>query len=97
MWFLARFAAVAVLVWFYLTAKKKNQPPVKWAIIGFIGYWLTWGLVNLTLVKAMAAIIPSSFTMAFLVNQIPALAAICASYFIRKKLISDADAAAGEN
>ena len=98
MWFLARFASVAVLVWFYLTAQKKNQPPVKWAIIGFIGYWLTWGLVYLTLVKAtMASVVPTGFTMVFLVNQIPAVAAICASFFIRKKLMSDAEAAEGEN
>ena len=90
MWFLARFAAVAVLVWFYLSAKNNNQPPVKWAVIGFIGYWLAWGLVYLTLHKAMPAVAPSGFTTAFMINQIPAVAAICASFFIRKKLIADA-------
>lgn len=90
MLFLARFAGVAILIWFYLTAKKKGEPPIKWALLGFIGYWITWWLVNLTIVKSMAGMIPHSFTVAFLVNQIPAVVAICASVFIRKKLIADA-------
>ena len=32
MLFLAKFAGIVVLVWFYLTAKDKGEPPVKWAI-----------------------------------------------------------------
>ncbi len=31
---LAKFAGIAVLVWFYLTAKEKGEPAIKWAIIG---------------------------------------------------------------
>ncbi len=90
MLFLARFAGVAVLVWFYLTAKDKGEPPIKWAILGFIGYWLVWWLVNLTVVKNMVGMFPTNFTAIFLVTQIPALIAIGASFFIRKKLIADA-------
>jgi len=42
MLFLAKFAGIVVLVWFYLSAKDKGEPPVKWAIIGLIGYWIAW-------------------------------------------------------
>lgn len=87
---LSRLAGVAVLVWFYLSAKKIGEPPIKWAIIGFIGYWLTWFLVNLTVVKSMAAIIKGSMAMAFVVNLAPAVAGLVACYFIKKKLNADA-------
>ena len=41
--FLAIFAGIAVLVWFYLTAKEKGEHRFNWAIVGLIGYWLVWG------------------------------------------------------
>jgi uncharacterized membrane-anchored protein len=89
---LARLAGVAVFLWFYFTAKEKGEPPFKWAILGFIGYWLAWWLLNLTI----AAMIPSGHMMEFLVHQIPAVGAIGACFFIRKKLIADADTAKAE-
>jgi hypothetical protein len=89
---LARLAGVAIFLWFYFTAKQKGESPFKWAILGFIGYWLTWWLVNLTFVKGMAAAFPSNHMMVFLVSQIPAVGGIFACVFIRKKLIADADA-----
>lgn len=90
MLYLAKFAGIAVLVWFYLTAKEKGEPAVKWAIIGLIGYWLAWWLVNLTVVKGLAGMAPKNLTMLFLVNQVPAFGAIVAAFFIRKKLLADA-------
>jgi hypothetical protein len=89
---IGRLAGVAILVWFYLTAKEKGEPPLKWALLGFIGYWLAWGLVYLTIVKGLAGMIQGNFTMAFLVYQLPVVIAIGACFFIRKKLIADATA-----
>ena len=54
MLFLAKFAGIAVLVWFYLTAKDKGEQPIKWAIIGLIGYWIAWWVVRLTVVAALS-------------------------------------------
>ncbi len=51
MLFLAKFAGIAVLVWFYLTAKDKGEQPFKWAIVGLIGYWIAWWAVKLTVVS----------------------------------------------
>ena len=87
---LAKFAGIAVLVWFYLTAKEKGEPAIKWAIIGLIGYWITWWALRLTVVDGLSggALSRSPIT-AFIVFQIPALAAIAAAFFIRKKLLSD--------
>jgi hypothetical protein len=90
MLFLAKFAGVAVLVWFYLTAKDKGEPPIKWAIIGLIGYWIAWWAVKLTVVTALSGLVAKSATMTFIVIQIPALCAIAAAVFIRKKLLADA-------
>lgn len=89
---LSRLAGLAILVWFYLSAKKVGEPPVKWAVIGFIGYWITWFLVNLTVVKSMAAVMKGSMAMALLVNLTPAVIGIIACYFIKKKLIADTSA-----
>lgn len=89
---IGRLAGVAVLVWFYLTAKKKGEPPFKWALLGFIGYWLAWGLVYLTIVKSLIGMSQGNFTMAFLIYQLPVAIAISICFLIRKKLISDATA-----
>ncbi len=88
---LARFAAIAVLVWFYLSATEKGESPMNWAIIGLIGYWLTWWLVKLTVVSALSAMVAKNPTGTFLLVQIPALCAIAAAFVIRKKLLKDAD------
>ena len=90
MLFLAKVAGIAVLVWFYLTAKEKGEPPVKWAVIGLIGYWLAWWAVKLTLVTALIGLVAKSATMTFIVVQIPALCAIATAFLIRKKLLADA-------
>ncbi len=86
---LARIAGIAVMIWFFLTAKEKGEPAFKWAIIGLIGYWIVWWLVNLTVFSVMKGLIPKSMTMVFIANQIPALCAIFAAFLIRKKLLSD--------
>lgn len=90
MLFLAKFAGIAVLVWFFVTAKDKGEPPFKWAIIGVIGYWIAWWVVKLTVVTALSGLVAKSAMMTFLVIQIPALAAIAAAFVIRKKLLADA-------
>ena len=90
MLFLAKAGGIAVLVWFFLTAKKQNQPAFQWAIIGLIGYWVTWWLVKLTFLTAVAGLVAKNMTAMFVVTQIPALCAIAAAYFIRKKLLADA-------
>ncbi len=87
---LARFAAIAVIVWFYMTAKEKGESPINWAVIGLIGYWLTWWVVKLTAVSALMGMVAKNPTGAFLIYQIPALCAIGAAFIIRKKLLSNA-------
>ena len=86
------FGGIAVLVWFYLTAKDKGEQPIKWAIIGLIGYWIAWWAVRLTVVAALSGLVAKSAIMTFIVIQIPALCAIAAAFLIRKKLLADAEA-----
>ncbi|MFZ2726959.1 MAG: hypothetical protein WAX77_11955 [Methylococcaceae bacterium] len=89
MLFFAKVAGIAVLVWFYLTAKNNNQSAIQWAIIGVIGYWITWWLVKLTVVAVLTPLVAKSFAGTVAVVQIPALVALAAAFFIRKKLLSD--------
>ncbi|MCX7094231.1 MAG: hypothetical protein NTY50_12385 [Methylobacter sp.] len=88
---LARFAAIAVLVWFYMSAKEKGEPPINWAITGLIGYWIAWWAVKLTVVSALSGMVAKNPTGTFLLFQIPALCAIGAAFLIRKKLLANAD------
>jgi len=85
--FLAIFAGIAVLVWFYLTAKEKGENRFNWAIVGIIGYWLVWGGVKLILV--FSGLVAKGTLMAVILNQIPVICAIAAAFFIRKKLLAD--------
>lgn len=90
MLFLAKAAGIAILVWFYLTAKKSGEPPIKWAVIGVMGYWIAWWAVKLTVVSLLLGLVAKSATGTFLVIQIPAIVGVGAAFLIRKKLLADA-------
>lgn len=85
----AKFAAILVVIWFFVSARAAGEQPVKWAVIGLVGYWLAWWAVKLTVVAALAAMVGKNPTGTFLVIQIPAVCAILASVLIRKKLLAD--------
>lgn len=87
---LAKLAGILILVWFYMTGKENGEPPVKWAVIGLIGYWLTWWAIKLTIVDGLAGMVAKSAAGTFALLQIPAFAGIAAALLIRKKLIADA-------
>lgn len=86
---LAKFAGIAVLVWFFMTAKQHEQPAYKWAIVGLIGYWIAWWAVKLTVVAPLAGLFSKNGTAIFLITQIPAVCAVIAAIFIRKKMLAD--------
>ncbi len=85
---LAKFAGILVLVWFYLTGKKLGEPAVKWAIIGLVGYWISWWLTNKLILASLTGMFAKSSGAVFLVTQIPVICAVAAVFFIRKKLIN---------
>ncbi|MEQ1529935.1 MAG: hypothetical protein ABL925_11510, partial [Methylococcales bacterium] len=85
----ARLAAILIVVWFFLSARDRGEPPIKWVVIGLIGYWLAWWAVKLTVVSALTGVVAKSAMGTFLVMQIPAVCAIIAAVLIRKKLLAD--------
>lgn len=90
---LAKLGAVAIIVWFYTTAKEKGENPTKWATVGFIGYCLSAVLGYLVAYKPLSAIFLSHGTasnsfMVMLISQVPAIIALLASVLIRKQLIN---------
>jgi hypothetical protein len=87
---LTKLAALGVIIWFYLTADKNGEPPVKWAIIGLIGYGLAWLLIDFVLDNALSAAMAKSKGGSFIIGQFPVLGGLIAAYFIRKKLVGDA-------
>lgn len=87
---LAKAAGIIILVWFYLTAKNHGEPPIKWAVIGVMGYWIAWWAIKLTLVSALSGLVAKSGTGTFLLLQIPAIIGVGAAFLIRKKLLADA-------
>ena len=79
---LAKIIAVAILVWFFHSAKENGQEPFKWAIIGLVGYGITWEAAHLiTDVMTENRLIAST---------LPAVLAAVGAWAIRQKLVSDA-------
>jgi FtsH-binding integral membrane protein len=74
MFILAKMVGIIVLIWFAMSAKSQGEYWLRWAIVGLIGYWLTWTLLYITLSMPI----------------LPTFAALTMTYFIRKKLMYDA-------
>lgn len=86
---LAKLAGILVLIWFYLTGKKQGEPPVKWAIIGLIGYWIAWWIGDRLLLASMGVMYTKSTILVFLITQIPVLCGLVAAFVVRNKLLKD--------
>jgi hypothetical protein len=87
---LAKLCGILVMVWFYLSAKKQGASPVNWAIIGLIGYWISWWIANKIILSALIGLFSKSSVIVFLVTQIPVACALFIVFMVRKKLIHDA-------
>ncbi len=74
MFILAKIIGIGVLVWFSITGKQQGEYWLRWALVGLLGYWLTWFLVYATV------------SIPFLDTA----AAFTAAFFIRQKLVHDA-------
>ncbi|MCK4841947.1 MAG: hypothetical protein KAT04_08695 [Methylococcales bacterium] len=92
---LAKLSAILVLVWFYLTGKTQGQNAIKWAVIGLVGYWLAWWLSNKLILSMLVGMFSKSLTMVFIITQIPVVCGVVVAYFVRKKLIKDAEKVTG--
>ncbi len=90
---LAKLAGVLVLVWFYLAGKKQGENAIKWAVIGLIGYWIAWWLGNKLILSLLVGMFSKSTTIVFLVTQIPVVCGVVFAFFVRNKLIKDAEKA----
>ena len=88
---LAKLAGIGVLVWFYLTGKKLGEPPMKWAIIGLIGYWISWWLGNKIILASLVGMFSKSTIIVFVVTQIPVACGLAVAFLVRRKLIKDAE------
>ncbi len=88
---LAKITAIALMIWFFITGKENNENPVKWAVIGVMGYWITWAAFYFTVVPMFNSMVGKNGTLVFLVVQIPVILGLIAAFFIRKKLILDAN------
>ncbi len=78
---LAKIAAVVMLVWFYQTAKENAQEPFKWAIIGLIGFGITWEAAHL-----LTDTLTENRVIA---STLPAVIATVGAVLIRQKLLVD--------
>ena len=80
---LAKIGGIAIMIWFYVTAKDNNLPAVQWAISGLIGYWLVWWIVKLFIASPFLEVLHGNV----LASQVPALLAFAAGFMIRKKFL----------
>jgi hypothetical protein len=84
-----KLIALAIAVWFYITASEAGESPVKWAVIGLIGYLIVWKLLDLAIAVPLSAAVGKKGVADFIIDQIPALGGLAAAHFIRKKLLSN--------
>ncbi len=87
---ITKLIALGVVIWFYMSADKAGQSPVKWAVIGLIGYVIAWFLFDKIITDPLSAKISKKGIGIYLAYQIPAMGGLVAAYFIRKKLLRDA-------
>lgn len=78
---LAKIIAVGILVWFFYSAKENGGQPFKWAIIGLIGYAITWEVLHL--------ITDTITENKIIASTAPAAVATVGAFLIRQKLIAD--------
>jgi hypothetical protein len=84
----AKIFGILTLIWFYTSAKKSGGPGVQWAVIGVIGYWLTWWLSKMLIVESLAGVVTPHSFMEVLLTQSPVACSVLVCFFIRKKLIA---------
>lgn len=89
---ISKLIALGVVIWFYVSAEKVNQPAVKWAVIGLIGYVIVWFLFDKVIADPLSAKVVKKGIGMFIIYQIPPLGGLAAAYLIRKKLLSEAGA-----
>ncbi len=92
---LAKFAGILVIVWFYLSGKKLGENAIKWAVIGLVGYWLAWWIGNELILSSLVGMFSKKSAIIFLVTQIPVVCGVAVAFFVRKKLIKDAEKESG--
>lgn len=92
MYFLAKLFGILTLVWFYFSAKEHNAPLINWAVIGVIGYWLSWWLAKFLLLDSLAKIVTPHSMMEMVMTQLPVACGVAACYLIRKRLIASVSA-----
>ena len=86
----AKIAAIVMLIWFFQTAKEQQENPVKWLLIGLVGYWLVWWIVTLAVANPLLNSMPNrSWMILSVIRHLPAFAAIIATVLVRKKLLAD--------
>lgn len=81
---LAKLLSIATLIWFYKTAKDSNENAIQWAVIGFIGFWLSAIITHYVLIDPLLSVFRGSEGMSILIQQLPAFVGIGAAILIRK-------------
>ena len=81
---LAKLLSLVTLIWFYKTAKDSNENAIQWAVIGFIGFWLSAIIAHYAITNPLLGVFRGSGGLSALIGQLPAFVGIAAAYLIRK-------------
>ena len=84
---LLKIFGIAVLVWFFKTAKQVGEKGVQWAIIGVLGYALAATLTHFLITDVILNKPISSKSIWQFFNLLPSLVGLTAAYFVRKKFL----------
>ncbi len=82
---LAKLIAIAVVVWFYKSAKEVGENPFLWAFFGAVGFFLSATLAHYVISEPLLTTLPPKTTLASIIRQFPLFMGIASVYWIKRK------------
>ncbi len=84
---LAKLLGLAVLIWFYKTAKQVGENAIQWAVFGVIGFFLSATIAHYVISEALLAVVSDDTGWALFIRQLPIFLGLGVVYLLRKKCL----------
>lgn len=81
---LAKLLGIAVLVWFYKTAKQVGENAIQWSIFGVISFFLSATITYYAISQPLLDLVAAKSAMALAISQLPIVFGLGAAYLFRK-------------
>lgn len=84
-----KILAIITAIWFYQSAKKTEENPIKWSLIGIVGFFLVALITHFAIAEPILESFESpSKTTRFLFGNIPGAVGFIVAFFIKRKFLA---------